>query len=105
MNHPRKEEKSNTGAKVAATAVGLVAAGVLAYVFRGKIKAALPPKAAAFVENVWKNCKEFANNGVNKVKPYVDSALTKGKELYNRGVTFVKPYYEKCVNFIRGLVK
>lgn len=105
MNHPRKEEKSNTGAKVAAATAGLVAAGVLAYVFRGKIKAALPPKAAAFAENAWKNCKDFVNEGINTVKPYVDSTLTKGKELYNRGVAFVKPYYEKCANFFRNLVK
>ncbi len=104
MNHPRKEEKSNTGAKVAASAVGLIAAGVLAYVFRGKIKGAAP-KVTQFAKDAWKNCKDFAQKGYGKVKPYIDKALTKGKEVIDKGVSVAKPYVDKTINFFKNLVK
>ncbi len=104
MNHPRKEEKSNTGAKVAASAVGLIAAGVLAYVFRGKIKATAP-KVTQFAKDAWQNCKDFAQKGYGKVKPYIDKTLTKGKEVIDKGVNFVKPYVNKTINFFKNLVK
>ncbi len=101
MNHPRKEEKSNTGAKVAAGAVGLIAAGVLAYVFRGKIKGAAP-KVTQFAKDTWQSFKDFAKKDL---KPYIDKALTTGKEVIDKGVSVAKPYVDKTINFFKNLVK
>ena len=85
---PEKEDKNNAAKKVAKT-LAVVAAAVLAYAFRGKIKAGangllntLKPYAEKVLEKTPQAVKDVAKKAINAgkkvastVKPYVDKVL------------------------------
>ena len=80
---PEKKDKTNP-AKTAGTILSVATATVLAYVFRGKIKAG--------AKGLW-----------TKIQPYCNGALKKGKNLWEKGVKFVSPYIDKCKTFVTNL--
>jgi hypothetical protein len=75
-----EEANRKKRAKVATAAVGLVGLGVLAFVFRGKIRGAVDA------------AKPTLQNGLETAKNYANKALEKGKDYATRAVKFAEPY-------------
>jgi hypothetical protein len=71
-------------AKVIASAAGIVTAGVLAFVFRGKIK------------NAYRAVKPFVKNAGAKIVEYGKKGFKKAKVLAKKGVSFIKPAIVKA---------
>jgi hypothetical protein len=70
-------------AKVIATTAGIVTAGVLAFVFRGKIK------------NAYQAIKPYVKNAGAKIVEFGKKGLEKAKNLLSKGTNAIKPAAEK----------
>lgn len=82
---PKAEEKRAEAGKRAAGLLGLIGAGVLAFLFRGKIKGGV----AKFIK---------------AAKPFIKNLLAKGKGLVQKGIGFVKPAITKAKNFVKPVL-
>jgi hypothetical protein len=79
--------------KVAATALGLITAGVLAFVFRGKLR------------NMYDAVKPTIQSAKDVVVDYGKKGIEKARDLFKKGVEFAESTINKVKNLITDTLK
>nr|QGT49773.1 hypothetical protein Melaina855_1600 [uncultured Candidatus Melainabacteria bacterium] len=90
---PDKEEKTSSTTKKTVTVLGLAAAAVTAFLFRGKLKN-VAGKAITYLKN--SKIGDIAKKGLNKVQPYYTKVKATVVNAAPKGVDFVKNLFKKA---------
>lgn len=90
---PDKEEKTSSTTKKTVTVLGLAAAAVTAFLFRGKLKN-VAGKAITYLKN--SKIGDIAKKGLNKVQPYYTKAKKAVVNVAIKGADFVKNLFKKA---------